>query len=118
MEGTYELVGVGITCFSCLALIFLLAIQVAALRRYKHKCFLLLVIGNAFAIISTLIGATGYFMDRELPTMLLALEFRSLFYVVAVIFSLCGTVLLFESYGELLAMRQVSKDRADTPLAS
>ena len=116
MEATYELVGIGITVFSCLALIFLLAIQVTALRRYKHKSFLLLVIGNSFAILSTLIGAAMYFIERELPNMLLVLEFRSLFYVVAVIFSLCGTVLLFESYGELLAMRQLSKTRADTPL--
>ncbi|WP_250623009.1 hypothetical protein [Pinirhizobacter soli] len=116
MQQTYELLGIGITGFSCLALIFLLAIEVTALRRYKLKCFLLLVIGTSFSVISTLIGAGAYFMERELPAMLLALEFRSLFYVVAVIFGLCGTVLLFESYGELLAVRQQSKTRTDAPL--
>ena len=109
MQQTYDLVLMGITAFSCLVLIFLLAIEVRALRRYKHKCFLLLTIGTSFSIVSTLIGAGMYLMEARPPAMLFALELRSLFYIVAAIVSLCGTVLLFESYGELLKMRQQSK---------
>jgi hypothetical protein len=84
-----------------LAQVTLLVLQAAMLRRYHHRCFLLLLLGSASGVIYSLVSLViGLVQFRDGPRLLL-FQASSAIVVLGVIVGVWGTVSLFRSYGLL-----------------
>ena len=98
---TYHFIAEAMTMFATLVMFFLVGIQIQALRRYRHKSFLFLLIGSSLGLVSSCVAIAAYLAPPGWPMWLHNLELRCLFYVPSAIFGVTGTVSLFRSYGEL-----------------
>jgi hypothetical protein len=109
MYQTYHFMAMAMTVFAILVIVFLVGIQIQALRRYRHKSFLFLLIGSSLGLVSSCVGIAAYLVPPGWSVLLHNLELRCLFYVPGAIFGVVGTVSLFGSYGELFkANRQAT----------
>ena len=111
MQQTYHFIGESLTAFALVVFLVLFALQVGALRRHRHKSFLLLCVGTLCGIASLVLAATSYLFPTDPATMVFWLEVRSVFYVASALLCLWGTVSLFNSY------RALSEERASSPLS-
>lgn len=79
----------------------LLILQAVMLRRYRHRCFLLLLLSSIAGINYTVMSLLFRFLPLDVHLQLLLFQISSVLVMLGAIIGLWGTVSLFRSYGSL-----------------
>ena len=98
---SYEVLG-NLTVFMVLLVqIVLLLLQTSMLRRYGHRCFLLLLLSSTSGVIYAVLSLLPGFMPLDDSQHLFIFRASSAFVVLGAVLGIWGTVSLFRSYGLL-----------------
>ena len=99
---TLRMIGMAIIGICVGTQVILLALQADALRRYKHKSFLLIVASTLCFLVYAVIAATPSFVALSRPTLINIYASALVFLAVGAVLGVWGVWYLFRQYGRLL----------------
>jgi len=101
MLETYFWLGAGIAVFALLTQLVILWLYAAALRRHRHKCFLVLSSSCFLGLIYSVLMGVPYIAPMDEPSLVTLTAIGAFVGAVGVSLSIWGTILLLKSYRNL-----------------